>query len=327
MYNHPKMLDRVLPLYAGKPDLMERDKLVFICSVLQRTECRKILLSRWFPEHVNLYLSDIDQQNELFHILLNYSCCRDEIVSLIQGYKNIKLPYIGDTDHNNYQANLNCLVNKHCYRWINSVELIQFMTVGDEIDLIGCKIEHLHGVFRELVELCLFSNLSNLSHLAEQTVNMYLKHYHRTDLRVEIPYNNLDLIFKESHAPGKIEGEYIMDANEHFLFNGENFALNFILPLFIECGFPLKRNLIDNILHNEEVSERLHPAETEYLIQSLECPTSLQLCCRDSLRRHFKNRQIHRYVSISTVPNQIKDFVLLKTVLPTLKYTKLHAGQ
>ena len=117
-----------------------------------------------------------------------------------------------------------------------------------------------------------------------------------------------------------------MDAKEHCLFSGENFALNFILPLFIECGFPLRRNLTDSILLNEDLNEKLHPAETEYLIKSLECPRSLQLCCRDSLRRHFKNGQIHRYMSISNVPSKIEDFVLLKTVLPTLKYTDYNWG-
>ena len=87
---------------------------------------------------------------------------------------------------------------------------------------------------------------------------------------------------------------YIMDANYHFLFNEENFALNFILPLFIECGFQLEKNFIDSILHNENIAEKFHPAETEYLMKFLEHPRSLQLCCRDSLRRHFKNRQIHK---------------------------------
>ena len=47
------------------------------------------------------------------------------------------------------------------------------------------------------------------------------------------------------------------------------------------------------------------------------------ICCRDSLRRHFKNRDIHRFVSISNIPDAIKDFILLKTVLPTLKYTDM----
>ena len=184
----------------------------------------------------------------------------------------------------------------------------------------ACFRNDLDDVFRGLVEQCLFSNLSNINKLAEQTVNMYLKHCGKTDLKIEGSCD-IDLLFKEHYVTGTIEGESVMDAKEHCLFNGETFALNFILPLFIECGFPLNRNLIDSILLHEDVKGQLHPAETEYLIKSLECPRSLQLCCRDSLRRHFKNGQIHRYMSISNSPTKIQDFVLLKTVLPTLNYT------
>ena len=309
VYNHPRILDHVLRPLAGRINQMERDKLVFICLALQRAECRKILLKYGFSEHKKL--TDLDQQDELFHILFNYSRYRKEIHSIIQGHEKIQLPMV----HHNFKVSFNCLLKQPCCRRINSKECIQLMALGEEIDLTNLEIEHLDDVLRELVELCLFSNLSNLNYLAEQIVSMYIEQYYETDL------DNINLIFKESHDPGEIGGEYTMDATEHFLFSGENFAMNFIIPLLIECGFPLRRNLIDIILHDEEVNKKLHPAETEYLIQSLECPRSLQLCCRDSLRRHFKNRQIHRYVSISNVPSKIKDFLLLTTVLPTLKNT------
>ena len=187
------------------------------------------------------------------------------------------------------------------------------MTLSNEIDLTKLTIKHLDDEFRELVELCLYLNLSNLNYLAEQTVSIYLQNYDNTDLKVE-GYSYIDLIFKESHIPGKIAREYSMDAKVHFLFRGENFALNFILPLFIECGFPLRRNVIDSVLCQEKLIDKMHPAEKEYLIKSLECPRSLQFCCRDSLRRHFKNKDIHQFVSISNIPDAIKNFILLKTV-------------
>ena len=63
---------------------------------------------------------------------------------------------------------------------------------------------------------------------------------------------------------GPLGRDYIMDANEHFLFSGENLALNFILPLFIECGYQFERNFIQNILNNEKIMAKLHPAEIEY---------------------------------------------------------------
>ena len=320
VYNHPKVLDLVIPKLDRTASQMQKEKMVFISLALKRMECRKVLLKYGFPKHDNL--PGLDQQGELFHILLNYSCCRGEIVSIIQRYEKISPPSIKNMIWHDYEVDLNCLIKpgwSYCRKGINSVEFLQLMTLGEDIDLTKLKTEHLDDIFRELVELCLFFNLSNLDKLADQTVSIYLKYYSKTDLK--LGDHNIDLIFKESHHTGTIGGEYTMDANVRFLFGGENFALNFILPLFIECGFPLKRSLLDNILQDEKVSEKLHPAETEYLKKSLECPRSLLLCCRDSLRRHFKNRQIHQYVSISDVPNTLKDFVLLKTVLPTLKNT------
>ena len=325
VYNQPEILDCLIPRLARKTDWMEKARLVFICVALNRDRCRKVLLKYGFPKHDRLF-SDLHQQNALFHILLNYSCHSEEIISIIRGYKKIKLPSTSDRWYYQHILQSDCFEKQPCLTEINSIKFIQLLTfIGEDIDLTGLQIGLLDGVYRELVELCLFSNLSNLNSLAEKTVDMYLKHYHKTGLKTEgleiFGRPDMDLIFQESHVPSRIGRDYIMDAKEHFLFSEENFALNFILPLFIECGFPLRRNLIDTILHNEEVSEKLHPAETEYLINSLEQPRSLQLCCRDSLRRHFKNRQIHQFVSISNVPNKIKDFILLKTVLPTLKYT------
>ena len=326
MYDQPEILDCLIPRLARKTDQMEKARLVFICVALRRDRCRKVLLKYGFPKHDQLF-SDLHQQNALFHILLNYSCHSEEIISNIRGYMQIKLPSISDRRYYQHILQSDCFEKQPCLTEINSIKFIQLLTLGDDIDLTGLQIGLLDGVYRELVELCLFSNLSNLNSLAEKTVHVYLKHYHKTGLitdgfkKLRRRDNLLDLIFNESHVPSKIGRDYTMDAQEHFLFSEENFALNFILPLFIECGFPLRRNLIDTILHNEEVSDKLHPTETEYLINSLEQPRSLQLCCRDLLRRHFKNRQIHQFVSISNVPNKIKDFLLLKTVLPTLKYT------
>ena len=71
--------------------------------------------------------------------------------------------------------------------------------------------------------------------MAEQTVNIYLKHYHKTDL--QIIESGIDLIFIESNVAGKAEGEFTLDAHEHFLFSGKDFALNFILPLLFSVDF------------------------------------------------------------------------------------------
>ena len=53
-------------------------------------------------------------------------------------------------------------------------------------------------------------------------------------------------------------GTYLTDAKEHGLFGyeGNNFALNFSGPFFMEAGFPVKREKLEQNLNDE----RLHPA-------------------------------------------------------------------
>ena len=324
VYNRPRILKSLIPWLEKTKDQIKAT-LIFICSVLKRTECMEILLKHGFPESVE-DLTDQGMVNELLHILLRYSegNYKDQIQSVIQQYKGIELPKVLKSfkcRNIDQPFFLKCLFKEQCNINLKSTEFIQITTTGDEIDLTKLNSFNIDDLFRELVERCLFYNLSNLNILAEQTDSIYLKQYGKTDLQRELSDEKIDLIFKESYDLGKVGRVYVMDAMEHFLFSEENFALNFILPLFIECGFPISRDSIDRILQNEDVMQKIHPTEAEYLIQSLECPRSLQLCCRDSLRRHFKNRQIHRFVSISKVPNKIKDFILLKSVLPTLKYT------
>ena len=327
VYNNPVILDHVLPKIVRNTSYKEKDKLLFLCSTLQRDECREVFLKYGFEDHKTL--TDLHEQYELFHILLSYPSHSEEIIPILQKYQLIWPPFIGPPSmsmlfRNDYSIHLNCLVSEGCCRQVTSVEFIHLLTLGENIDFTRLQVEDLDDIYRELVELCLYSNLSNLNYLAEQTVYMFLKQYHKTDVKLHShSHFGLDLFNKVRHIVSK----YNMDVNEHFLFGEKNFALNFILPLFIECGFPLSRDLIDMVLYYENIEEeKLHPAAKEYLIQSLEQPRSLQLCCRDSLRRHFKNRQIHRYMSVTNVPNKIKDFILLKTVLPTLKNTDLKLG-
>ena len=219
VYNHPEILDHVLPKLAKETSQKEKDKLIFICLALKRVECRKVFLKYGFQEQKSL--TDLDQQNELFHVLLHYPCHREDIKLVIQGYKKIWMPFIGITFigqmfHKDYRVHVNCLLNQHCCRRINSVDFIQLMTIGEDIDLTRLQIEHLDDVFRELVELCVYSNLSNLNHLAEQTVSIYLNHYHKTDLKIEGNQHDIDLVYQVSHDTGTIGGEYTMDVKEHF---------------------------------------------------------------------------------------------------------------
>ena len=87
-------------------------------------------------------------------------------------------------------------------------------------------------------------------------------------------------------------------------------ALNFLVPLLIECGYPVNRNDL-----TEADSESLAPAEYDYIQHVLDRPRGLRLMCRDSLRNHFKGRKIRDFVNIIHIPKSIKDFILLKSEL------------
>ena len=111
----------------------------------------------------------------------------------------------------------------------------------------------------------------------------------------------------------EISGTYVMDGQEHSLFTAKDgYALNFIAPLLIECGFIYTQSILTAALERQ-----LDSAEMDYFRHYLNNPRSLQMSCRDVLRKHFKTRGIHKFVShlASNIPEKIQDFILLKHVL------------
>lgn len=107
-----------------------------------------------------------------------------------------------------------------------------------------------------------------------------------------------------------ITDNYVMGVTEHTYFLDNEFVLNFIAPLLIECGVRCSRNTPVNARE-----KRLHPAELEYFNDFLNNPRSLKLSCRDILRKHFKRRTIYNFVNNSEIHETIKDFILIRRVL------------
>ena len=115
----------------------------------------------------------------------------------------------------------------------------------------------------------------------------------------------------------ELNGEVIMDAEEHSLHGyteADELALSFYGPLLLECGFPVSRKTLVSALEN-----RLHEAERAYLLDYMSSPRSLQRRCRDVIRNHFSGRQLHQFVATLDLPKKVKDFLLLKDILLTLK--------
>ena len=112
---------------------------------------------------------------------------------------------------------------------------------------------------------------------------------------------------------------YKADAQQHGIFGYDgqrDFALNFMGPFLMECGFQVDRREIEHFLSKEQVPPFcLHEAEIEYLLAFLENPRSLLAICRDTLRKHFRGRAIHSYVERVDCPVKIKDIILMKSLL------------
>ena len=105
------------------------------------------------------------------------------------------------------------------------------------------------------------------------------------------------------HASMTMKNSAITDSHHA---EGTKNALNFLLPLLIECGYPVSRG---NLLDREY--ECLATAENDYIQRALDRLRGLSLMCRDTLRNHFKGRKIVDYLEMIHAPKRIKDFVLL----------------
>ena len=127
----------------------------------------------------------------------------------------------------------------------------------------------------------------------------------------------VDIAFRvsEKYENFGLFGSYLMDTKEHTIFEhtDEDFALNFLGPLLIGCGFPVTRHTLLNA-----VDKQLHLAEIAYIRQCLEQPRALRLCCRDTLRKHFKGHAIHDFVEIAILSKGTANFILLKSVLKNI---------
>ena len=130
-------------------------------------------------------------------------------------------------------------------------------------------------------------------------------------LKVDTALVSLSCEFGTDHpATMKLDNS----VNTYSRHEGARYALNFLVPLLIECGYPVNR---DDLLEAE--SESLEPAEYDYIQRVLDRPRGLILMCRDVLRDHFKGRGIRYYVENIYVPESVKDFILLKQELLMLR--------
>ena len=96
-------------------------------------------------------------------------------------------------------------------------------------------------------------------------------------------------VFKNVHRRGSYH--YITDVREHGLYghNGDDLELNYLRPFLFECGYQIPRCILLEILH-KKFKKDSKSAELAYINTYLDTPRSLQTCCRNTLRKHFRGR-------------------------------------
>lgn len=116
------------------------------------------------------------------------------------------------------------------------------------------------------------------------------------------------------------DGELLLDNKKHSLLGMEydvNCSLTYFGPLLIESEFPVTKTVLYKALEKS-----LPSAENEYFHLCLSSPRSLKLSCRDVIRNYFERRKLHSFVENTDIPNQVKDFILLKDILLTQMYVR-----
>lgn len=312
------LLERFLKIHIANKSFNKyvsecKDALIQTALFLQRNECIQILSSKGFSLTKEIPKSD---QVHLLMSLLHefYDVLKDEVTPLLNAISNVADILNSRTmsdDMSPLQAYVqDSLPNPNCLKlFLDLGANVVTTPVSQRNSLLICLISEV-DIFspghRAAAELLMFEN-------PELDIHLHPVTSHAIELDSESWRHN------KRHLP--LAGDFLMDAQTYGLFGydeDDNFALNFMAPLLIECGFPIPDDIICSI---ESWESKLHPAEFDYFQRCSNTPKLLKHCCRDTLRKHFKGRLIHKFVEKAEIPGSIRDFILLK---PLLRYVEKH---
>ena len=343
VYDQPKFIDDILEemlhqikqnYFGNKPivcDLLQR--LSTVCDALQMPEIKKIILKHYLVLTRYGSSSDLpvastsDQVKALFSLLFEgYLSIKDKLDSFLDFYGIFNQSTILDNeetldhkiDSTTIFSNVDLLKTMFNFGLdINSVD-----NEGTTLFTSLLQIENITA-YRDIFELAIFHNPDLSSHKSAISYGLKadLRLYELTLPVKEFEVNHHPLYMLYKAYGGSVDNQirnygYVMDAKLHGSFghDAENSCFNFFVPFLMECGFQVSTE--DNAALDSLTDGSLHPDELEYIKHYLASPRSLKQECRTALRRHYTGSQIHQFVELVTMPQQIKDYILLR---PTLK--------
>ena len=302
MYNSQNLLEQMLDVLH----LNDSNDNTFIskcCMVLQkRGECTNLLHHHGVIRHVSM--SSEEHVNTIFALFcMFYNDFKDELYSLLetapgiqQGFIRVALLKQIPSFSRYMYGNENCIVKLAQ----TIIELGNSETLVSDAEIIVPQLQVMlrdysrYGMSnREAIELLVAENVEFENEIGRGQ---------------EVPLHQV-----RSY-------NFITDVRAHGMYghDGEDLALNCVYPFLLECGYKIPRRKLHDVL--DEISNtESESIEVAYIINYLETPRSLQTCCRDTLRNHFRGRYIHRFVEVSGCPQKIKDFILLKHLLRCLR--------
>ena len=302
MYNNQNLLKQMLDVL----DLNARNGNTFIskcCMVLQkRGECTNLLHHHRVIEPVSM------SREEHIHTIFALFCMfykdfKDELYSLLETAPGIKQGFVRVAllkqipSFSRYMyGNENCIIK--LAQTIN--ELGNSETLVSDAEII---VPQLQVMLRDYSRYCM-SNREAIELLVAENVEFE----NEIGRGQEVPLHQV-----RSY-------NFITDVREHGMYghDGEDLALNCVYPFLLECGYDIPRCILHDVL-DEKSSTESESIEVAYIINYLETPRSLQTCCRDTLRNHFRGRYIHRFVEVLGCPQSIKDIILLKDLLRCIR--------
>ena len=160
--------------------------------------------------------------------------------------------------------------------------------------------------------------------LYNSTYHLHLRYAVELLIHENVEIDTEKVILRDSKFPFDprrgILYHYITDVKQHGVYghDGEDLVLNYLCPFLLACGYDVPRCCLFDILMKKSYKES-KLAEQAYINNYLDTPRSLLVCCRNSLRKRFRGRYIHRFVKVSGCPQTIKDIILLKYLLRCIR--------
>ena len=308
VYNHPESLEKIMltDKQQMKHKMIDKRTLLRISNligILNRGECKRVLEK--YRVFRTKKISDSKQISELLNLLKRFGkSCKNEVLTAVRQIKNV------NAECRNY-------VDRNLIISIDNIASVVEDTLSAGVDIFDEDVQPENSWFTRILQQLFYHDqmVANTMRLLIGA-NPDLDQQHGV---VEVAFHQDNLVYNYGNIL-PATGTYIIDMKEHgalehgaFGHDELDFALNFAGPFLLECGFPATTVQLAKALDMD-----LHPAEHEYIkayIRSRQEPRSLDIMCRETLRKNFRGLKLHGFLEYSKCPQKIKDFILLNVLL------------